>query len=122
MRRSKTVPNRTDIKRRPALNPEDRENQIIAAAMDLVEERILNGTASSQEVTHFLKLGSEKERLEREKLKYENEKLKAQTDSIRSQQHNDELLSKAMAAFAIYSGNNVESTDDEDEEDEYSYS
>ena len=51
---------------RPALTPEARENQMISLAMDLVEQRLLNGTASSQETTHFLKLGTAKEKLERE--------------------------------------------------------
>ena len=57
---------------RPALNPEARENQLIALAVDLVEQRLLDGTASSQETTHFLKLGSMKNQLEMEKLREEN--------------------------------------------------
>ena len=58
---------------RPVLSPEARENQLISLAMDRAEEKLLNGTASSQLITHFLKLGTEKERLEREKLAKENE-------------------------------------------------
>ena len=57
----------TTRKIRPALTPEARENQMIALAVDLVEQRLLDGTASSQETTHFLKLGSMKNRLEMEK-------------------------------------------------------
>ena len=69
MRRAKTT-NESGSKRtiRPALTPEARENQLIELAMDLAEKRILEGTASSQELTHFLKLGSQKARLEKEAL------------------------------------------------------
>ena len=70
---------------RPALTPEARENQLIALAVDLVEQRLLDGTASSQETTHFLKLGSMRNRLEMEKLEEENRLLKAKTESIQSQ-------------------------------------
>ena len=42
---------------RPALTPEARENQLIALAVDLVEKRLIEGTASSKETTHLLKLG-----------------------------------------------------------------
>ena len=66
---------------RPALTPEARENQLISYAVDLVEQRLLNGTASSQETTHFLKLGSMKNRLEMQKLEEENKTLlKANND------------------------------------------
>ena len=58
----------TPIKIRPALTPEARENQLISIAYDLVEKRLLEGTASSQETTHFLKLGSTKERKEKENI------------------------------------------------------
>ena len=58
--------------RRVAFVPEQRENQLIALAFDLVEDRLRNKTASAQETTHFLKLATEKERLERERLENEN--------------------------------------------------
>ena len=72
------------VKRRAAMSPEARENQLISEAVDLAEEQIINGTASSQVITHFLKLGSMKERLEREKLQNENELLNAAKVSIYS--------------------------------------
>ena len=62
-------------KPRPALTPEARENQLISMAYDLVEQRLLDGTATSQETTHFLKLGSTKARLEMEKLQKEQKYL-----------------------------------------------
>lgn len=93
-------------KSRPALTPEARENQMIALAMDLVEERLRNGTASSQETTHFLKLGTEKERLEREKLQKENELLLAKTNAIQSSERSEALYSEVMKAIRDYSGSN----------------
>ena len=100
---------------RPALTPEARENQMIALAMDLVEQRLLNGTASSQETTHFLKLGTAKEKLERERLEKENELLKAKTEAIKSEQKMEELYREAIKAMGIYSGNGEQ--DDEYEDD-----
>lgn len=100
---------------RPALTPEARENQMISLAMDLVEQRLLNGTASSQETTHFLKLGSAKEKLEREKLEKENELLKAKTESIQSEKRIEELYKNAIKAMRTYSGTWTE--DDEYDED-----
>ena len=89
---------------RPALTPEARENQLIALAVDLVEQRLLDGTASSQETTHFLKLGSTRNRLEMEKLEEENRLLKAKTESIQSQKKSEELFLEAINAFRSYSG------------------
>ena len=89
---------------RPALTPEARENQLIALAVDLVEQRLLDGTASSQETTHFLKLGSMRNRLEMEKLEEENRLLKAKTESIQSQKKSEELFLEAIKAFRSYSG------------------
>lgn len=90
---------------RPALTPEARENQLIALAVDLVEQRLLDGTASSQETTHFLKLGSMKNRLEMEKLKEENKLLQAKTESIQSAKRVEELYAEAINAMRSYSGN-----------------
>lgn len=94
----------TARKIRPALSPEARENQLISLAVDLVEQRLRNGTASSQETTHFLKLGSSKEKLEKEKLRLETELVKAKTESIQAQQHGDEMYAEALNAFRQYSG------------------
>lgn len=89
---------------RPALTPEARENQLIALAVDLVEQRLLDGTASSQETTHFLKLGSMKNRLEMEKLQEENRLLKARTEALQSAKRVEELYSEAIKAMRRYSG------------------
>lgn len=90
---------------RPALTDEARENRLISEALDLVEQRIRNGTASSQETTHFLKLGSTKHKLEIEKLRAENALLKAKTEALESQKKTEELFAEAIAAFKDYSGN-----------------
>ena len=89
---------------RPAITPEGREQQMISLAMDLVEERLRNGTASSQETTHFLKLGSTRNQLEIEKLKKETSLLEAKQASLESSARMEKLYSDAMAAMKTYSG------------------
>jgi hypothetical protein len=101
---------------RPALMPEARENRAIALAMDLVEQRLMDGTASSQETTHFLKLGSVKNKLEIEKLKAENDLIHAKAEMVRAQKNNEEMFKDAIAAMKEYSGNG---TTEDDIEDEY---
>lgn len=98
----------------PVLTVEGRENQLIAAAYDLAEKRILEGTASSQELTYFLKMGSSRTALENDKLREENKLLKAKTEALQAQISNEALLDKALRAFRSYRG------EDEDDEDEYS--
>ena len=89
---------------RPALTPEARENQMIALAMDLVEERLANGTASSQETTHFLKLATSKAQLEKEKLRMETELMAAKKKAVDSQQEIKELYEGALRAMRTYGG------------------
>ena len=91
-------------KMRPALTPESRENQLISLAVDLVEQRLIDGTGSAQEVTHFLKLGTAKERLEREKLEEENKLLRAKTENLQSQKKMEEMYEQALNAMRDYSG------------------
>ena len=94
----------TPVKRRqrPGKSVEARENQLISLAVDLAEKQLREGTASSQVITHFLKLGSTKEKLELEKLKKENELLVAKTESLQSAKRVEELYAKAMDAFKGY--------------------
>ena len=100
---------------RPALSPEARENQLISLAVDLVERRLIEGTASSQETTHFLKLGSMTARLEKEILEKQKELIVAKTESLRSSEEIKEMYSKAMKAMRLYSGNGDDSDDNDDE-------
>ena len=100
---SKSEPSRKSI--RPALTPEARENQMISLAIDLVEKRLLDGSASSQETTHFLKLATTKAKLEKEILEKQKELLAAKTESIKSAKRVEELYSKALKAMQNYQGN-----------------
>lgn len=93
---------------RAASTPEARENQLIALAYDLVEQRMINGTASAQETTHFLKLGSERARLEKEKLRRENDVLVAKKEAFESSKHIEELYSNALNAMRNYSGQTID--------------
>lgn len=90
--------------RAPALTPEARENQLIALAVDCVEERMRTGKASAQEYIHFLKLATTKEQLEVEKLRRENELLVAKRESLEASNRMEELYTAAMAAMKSYSG------------------
>lgn len=91
-------------RRRPALTPEARENQLIALATDLVEKRLIEGTASSQETTHFLKLAGRKSRLEIERQELENELIKARTEALQSSKRIEELYANAIDAMRKYNG------------------
>lgn len=114
MKKAKPTSAKTEPRKiRPALTPEARENQLIALAVDLVEQRLLDGTASSQETTHFLKLGSMKNRLEMEKLQEENRLLKAKTEVLQSSKRVEELYTEAIKAMRRYSGQRDYDYDDE---------
>ena len=97
--------------RSPALTPEARENEMITYAIDLAEKQLREGTASSAVITHYLKLGSMKEKLEREKLQKENELLRAKTEALQSAKRVEELYADALRAMKLYSG---EEEDDEE--------
>lgn len=91
-------------RRRPALTPEARENQLIALATDLAERQLQEGTASSQVITHYLKLGSTKERIEKEILEKQKELISAKTEALQSQKRVEELYANALKAMQHYSG------------------
>lgn len=91
----------------PSLSPEARENQLISMAMNQAEKMLAEGNAPAQVVTHFLKLASTRERLEKEILEKQNELLVAKTQAIKSQQNSEKLYEKAIAAMRAYSGNGV---------------
>lgn len=114
MARVKTV-DQIDVKPklRPALTPEARENQMAALAMDLVEQRLRDGTASSQETTHFLKLVSSKAKLENERMKLETELVAAKTKALSDAKEIKVLYEEALKAMRRYGGQG------EDEKYEY---
>lgn len=105
MAASKRDPGGRKTKRPPATTPEARENQLIAAAVDLAEQQILKGTATSQVITHYLKLGSTREALEKERLRNENKLLTAKVESLASQGRIEQLYEQAVAAMRKYAGN-----------------
>ena len=110
----KVTANTTHKPSRPGLTPEARENQLIAKAVDLAERQLEDGTASSQVITHFLKLGTTKAELEKEKLARENELLRARTESLQSMQRMEELYANAIKAMQKYGGHGGDNNDDEE--------
>lgn len=115
MSRVKASPT-TPKRRNPGQSLEARENRLILLATNLVEERLLNGTASAQEVTQILKLGTTRERLEQERLRNENALSQAKKQSIENEQRKDVLYQEALDAFRRYSGN---ASDEDDDYDDY---
>lgn len=94
------------IKSRPGLTPESRENQLISLAIDLAERQLIEGTASSQVISHFLKLGSTNNMLEKAILEKQTALLTAKTEAIKSGKVIEELYTNALAAMRKYSGHN----------------
>lgn len=101
----------------PALTPEARENQLIALAQDRAEEQLRNGTASSQLIVHYLRLATEKERLERKQLEAKNELLAAKTKAIEAAENTERLYAEAIEAMKEYRGlgGPIDDPDDYDE-------
>lgn len=97
---------------RPAITPEARENQMISLAVDLAEQQLKSGTASSQVITHYLKLGSTKEKIEKEILERQKDLITAKTENLQSARRVEELFSSAMDAFKSYRGMSEEDSDD----------
>ena len=105
MKKAKTrTSSESSRKMRPALSPEARENQMISLAMDLAEQQLRDGTASSQLITEFVKRGSTKARIEQEILEEQKELIEAKTQSLRSAQRIEELYANALSAMRNYSG------------------
>lgn len=113
-KKKETTTKDTSKKIRPATTPEARENQLISLAVDLAEKQLLEGTASSQVITHYLKLGSTKERIEREILEKQKALIEAKTENLQSAKRIEELYTNAINAMKNYSGQNNSSEDDDD--------
>lgn len=99
--------------RRPAATPEGRENQLVSLAVDLAERQLIDGSASSQVITHFLKLASTREKLEQERLKNENLLISAKVDQIASARRIEELYQTALDAMRQYAGRHTETYDED---------
>ncbi len=107
-RARKKVVNDSSAMMRPALTPEARENQLISLAVDLAEKQLREGTASSQVITHYLKLGSTKERIEKEILEKQKDFLDAKTQNLKSIERQEQMYADALKAFRGYSGHGDE--------------
>lgn len=101
---------------RPAITPEARENQLISLAVDLAEKQLLEGTASSQVITHYLKLGSTKEKIEKEILEKQKDLISAKTEALKEAKDMKKLYVEAIKAMRSYSGHNLSDEDDDDGE------
>ena len=100
----RSIPDEIPSARRPATTPEARETQMIDLADKLAERQLREGTASSQVITHYLKLGSSRERLEQERLRMEQKLLEAKTEQIAGAQRQEEMYKAALIAMSAYSG------------------
>lgn len=112
MKKSKTDKDYEPL--RPPLTPEGRASQLVALAYDLAERQLREGTASSQVITEFLKLGSSENKLKMEKLEEENKLLRAKTEKIQSEQRSEEMFAEAIKAMSRYQGHGDEEIDEYD--------
>ena len=95
-------------KRPPATTPEERENQLVSLAVDLAEKQLADGSAAPSVITHYLKLGTTREKLEKEKIAHENELLKAKRGAIESAARVEVLYQQALEAMRSYGGNDAD--------------
>lgn len=109
-----SVPETPRSRRPPATTPQARENQLISAAVDLAEEQIRSGTASAQVITHFLKLGSSREKLEQERIAHENELLQTKKEVMESAKRVEAMYEEALNAMRTYAGQDPRPQDDDD--------
>lgn len=107
MSEERTGKKATRKRRPPALSLEDREIQLSARAMELAEERLMDGTASNQVILYYLKLGSAREQMERDKLKRENDLLSAKVKALEAAANNEEMYARAISAMKSYQGTPV---------------
>lgn len=101
---------------RPALTPEARESQMINMAYNLAEQQLRDGTASSQVITHFLKLGTEREKREVEKLKHDNLLTEAKIEALKSAKNMEKMYIDAMEAMKDYGGHRNDRRSEKDQE------
>ena len=103
--RRRTTSEASETSRAPARTPQERENQLIRLAVDLTERQLMEGTASAQVISHYLKLGSSRERLEQERLKHEVSLLETKRQAMESEMRTAELIDNALEAMRKYTGN-----------------
>ncbi len=103
-RRAATITNTQQKKIRPAKNPEARERQMISLAYDLVQQRLIDGTASSQETTHFLKLATQEAKLKNKLLEVQADLAVAKKEDLEGRKEYTSLVEEAIKAMRNYSG------------------
>ena len=108
MRTTKKVVEGSMKRQTPAITPEGREDQMIAYDVNLAEEQVRNGTASSQVITHYLKLGSMRERMEKKKLQEEIKLLEAKTEAIKADREKNDLYAQVIEAIRTYTPHGAE--------------
>lgn len=99
-----------------ATTPEERENQLIEAAVDLAEQQLLSGEASAQVITHYLKLGSSREKLEQQRISNEVQLLETKREVMESEKRTEQLMLDALNAMRSYTG-----AGDDNEEEYHEY-
>lgn len=109
------------IRQKPSMTPVGREQQLVQAAVNLAEKKILDGTASSQVICHYLNLASPSYRNRREREELENELIRAKVDNLKSQTTSEKLYANAIKAFASYNGQEVPDLEDDEFEFEEDY-
>lgn len=112
-RRRDTEPTKRSGK--PATTPEGREREMISLAFDLAEKQLREGTASSQVISSFLKLGSSREELEQERIRHENELSRVKREALEGQQRVETLYAQALDAMRSYSGQEIPEPEEDDE-------
>lgn len=89
--------------RRPAAKtPEEQENLMISLAVDLAQRQLEEGTASTAVVTHFLRLATTREQLEKQRLEEENKLLRAKTTALETAPDKTAAAMKAIEALKSY--------------------
>lgn len=90
----------------PGISPADHEEKMIGLAMNLVEQRLRDGTATSQETTFWLRLAAQREQdaINREMMEKQMALMEAKIQSLQASDRMEQLITDAMEAFKRYSG------------------
>jgi hypothetical protein len=86
------------------LSPEADENQLISLSIDAAKKMLVEGTAPTSIVLHYLKLATTRERMEREMMATQKELMEAKKQALESQAKVEQLYADAMKAMQRYSG------------------
>jgi hypothetical protein len=79
-------------------------SQLTGLAVDLAEQQLRDGTASSQVITHFLKYATKEKEIELQILERQRDLITAKTDQINSQREDDIDYKEVVRAIKGYQG------------------